>query len=150
MFAAELFQQIIICSSGTNEIVTFILYHMDPDFSLINYKKTKNERMGQMFKKNNMGGFMKKVLAFILSIMLVMGLIVSTTAFSSVAVKSIKLDKGSITLKVGQTYDLKVKFTPANTTQKLLKFTTANKKIAMIDGDGTIVAMSKGTTVITV
>jgi|GEM_PF-506906 ABC-type sugar transport system, periplasmic component len=93
---------------------------------------------------------MKKSISIILSFILIMAIILPASAFSSIAVKGIKLDKSKITLKVGQTYKLKVTLTPANTTQKLLTYVTGNKKIATIDATGKIKGVSKGTTTITV
>jgi ABC-type sugar transport system, periplasmic component len=93
---------------------------------------------------------MKKSIAIILSFILIIAIILPASAFSSIAVKGIKLNTSKITLKVGQTYKLKVTLTPANTTQKSLSFVTANKKIATIDTTGIIKGVSKGTTTITV
>jgi putative aldouronate transport system substrate-binding protein len=53
-------------------------------------------------------------------------------------------------LKTGQTANLGVKFTPANTTQKLLVFTTADKNVATVDKAGNVKAVKAGCTVITV
>lgn len=93
---------------------------------------------------------MKKAIAIILSIILVMAITLPAAAVSSIAVKSLNLNNSKITMKVGGTYDLKVTFTPANTTQKLLTFSTSNKKIATIDNKGKITAVNKGNAVITV
>ena len=76
---------------------------------------------------------MKKTIAIILSIMLVLAITFPAAAISTIAVKSIKLDNSKITLKVGQTSNLKVTFTPANTTQKKLTYVTGNKKVATVN-----------------
>jgi putative aldouronate transport system substrate-binding protein len=93
---------------------------------------------------------MKKAIAIIISMILVMAITFPAAAISTVAVKSIKLDKGRISLKVGETYKLKVSYTPANTNQKQLAFSTDNKKIATVDKDGKITAVQAGNTLITV
>jgi|GEM_PF-146301 Bacterial surface proteins containing Ig-like domains len=93
---------------------------------------------------------MKKFIATILSSILIIAFILPASAFSTIAVKSIKLDKSAITLKVGQTYQLNITLTPKNTTQKKLTFVTANKNIASIDAKGKIIGVGKGTTTITV
>lgn len=93
---------------------------------------------------------MKKVIAVILSIMLVIALTFQAAAISSIAVKSIKLSSTNITLKNGQTSNLKVTFSPANTTQKGLTYTTGNKKIITVDNKGRITAVGEGTTAVTV
>jgi putative aldouronate transport system substrate-binding protein len=93
---------------------------------------------------------MKKAIAIILSVILVMGFTLQATAFTSVAVKRIKLNNSNISLKIGQTYNLRVAFTPANTTQKLIKFVSGNPKIAKVDSNGKITAVAAGATGITV
>jgi raffinose/stachyose/melibiose transport system substrate-binding protein len=93
---------------------------------------------------------MKKAIAIILSIMLIMAIAIPAAAVSVIKVKSMKLDKSSVSLKVGQVYNLKAKFSPANTTQKLLTYVTANKNVATVNSTGKITAIGKGTTTITV
>jgi Bacterial surface proteins containing Ig-like domains len=79
-----------------------------------------------------------------------MTFVLSASAFKAITVKSIKLDKSSITLEIGKTYKLNVTLIPANTTQKFLIFSTNNKKIATVDGKGKITAIKAGKAVITV
>lgn len=93
---------------------------------------------------------MKKSIAIIISLILIMAIVLPASAFSSIAVKGIQLDKSKITLNVGQTSNLKVTLTPKNTTQKGLTFVTGNQKIATVDAKGNIKGVSKGTTTITV
>jgi iron(III) transport system substrate-binding protein len=93
---------------------------------------------------------MKKVIALIVSLVLVLSIAIPVSALTSVPVKGIKLDSGKVALNVGQTYTLKVTFTPANTTQKLLTYATENKRIAKVDAQGNIKAIAKGSTTITV
>ena len=93
---------------------------------------------------------MKKTIAIILSIILVLGITFSSAAVSTIAVKNIKLDNSKITLKAGQTSNLKVTFTPENTYQKSLTYVTGNKKIATVDAYGKITGVGAGTTTITV
>jgi raffinose/stachyose/melibiose transport system substrate-binding protein len=93
---------------------------------------------------------MKKAIAIILSIMLIMAVTLPAAAISSIAVKSIKLNNSKITLKVGQISNLKVTFTPANTSQKKLTYITANKNVATVNANGQITGVKEGTTTITV
>ena len=93
---------------------------------------------------------MKKAIGIILSIVLIMVLTLPAAAISSVAVKSITLDKSDITLKPGESATLTITYTPKNTTQKLLTFVTDNKNVASINSNGKITGVSKGTTTITV
>jgi ABC-type sugar transport system, periplasmic component len=92
----------------------------------------------------------KKVLSALLCVLIMTAFVFSAYAIKAVPLKSIKVDKSSITLTVGQTYKLNAKFTPVNTTQKLLSFSTSNKKIATIDSKGKITAVKAGKAVITV
>jgi putative aldouronate transport system substrate-binding protein len=93
---------------------------------------------------------MKKSIAIILSIILILAFTLPAAALSKVAVKSINLNNSKISLKVGDTSTLKVTFTPANTTQKTLSYVTGNKRIATVDATGKIIGVSAGTTTITV
>ncbi len=93
---------------------------------------------------------MKKILAIIICIMLVMTISLQVAAVKIVAAKSIALDKSKITLFADQTHTLKVAFTPVNTTSRLLTYVTANKNIATIDKNGRITGIGLGTTSITV
>jgi putative aldouronate transport system substrate-binding protein len=93
---------------------------------------------------------MKKLIAIILNIILVLSITIPVAAISTIAVKSINLDKNKITLNIGETYNLKASLTPANTTQKLLKYVTWNQKVATIDKTGKITGVSAGTATIVV
>lgn len=93
---------------------------------------------------------MKKVFSMVICVSIVLTMMLSCKAFSLIQVKSIKLDKSSITLSVGKTYNLKVTLTPSNTTQKLLTFATNNKGVATVDVKGKITAVNAGKAVITV
>jgi putative aldouronate transport system substrate-binding protein len=94
--------------------------------------------------------FMKKSIAIILSIILILAFALPAAAISTVAVTGINLDKSKIWLNVGQTYDLKVTLTPANTTQRLLTYVTWNQKVATIDKTGKITGVGEGTATILV
>ena len=93
---------------------------------------------------------MKKLIAIILSLMLVMSISLPAVAVSIIKVNSIKLNSSKITLKANQTVSLKVEFSPQNTTQKILSYTTSNKNVAVVDKDGKITAIGAGTATITV
>lgn len=93
---------------------------------------------------------MKKVLSFVLSLVLLLAFVLPADALKAVPVTGLTLDKTAITLGVGNTYDLKITFAPKNTTQKVLMFATSNKNVAAISADGKITAVDAGTAVITV
>ncbi len=93
---------------------------------------------------------MKRFVSIVLCIVFILAFAFPASALKAVPVKSISLDKSSVTLDVGKTYNLTVTFTPANTTQKLLAFTTSDKNIASVDSKGKITAVKGGKAVITV
>lgn len=93
---------------------------------------------------------MKKIMAFMLSIILIMAFTLQVGAIQNIKLTSIKVDKSKIALKVGQTSKLNVTFIPANTSQKILTYATSDKNIATVDDTGTITAVKAGKTVITV
>lgn len=93
---------------------------------------------------------MRKSVAILVSVLLVLCLVLPAAAFSTVSVKNITLDKSSVSLKVGQTATIGVKFTPANTTVKTLSYSTGNKNVASVDAKGVIKGVKKGSTVVTV
>ena len=92
---------------------------------------------------------MKKAIAIIVSIMIVLAITFPAAAISSIAVQSIQFDKNTLTLDTERTYDLKVTYTPANTSQKILTYSTSNKNVATISPKGKITGVSVGTATIT-
>ena len=58
---------------------------------------------------------MKKVLSLLVCVVMVMSLVLSASAFTTVKIKSVKFDKSSISLNLGGSYELKVTYTPSNT-----------------------------------
>ncbi len=75
---------------------------------------------------------------------------VTVKSSKTVAVKSVKLSKKKLNLKVGKTYKLKVTVKPKNATNQKVAFKSSNKKIATVDKNGKIKAKKKGTCIITV
>lgn len=93
---------------------------------------------------------MKKVVSLFLCLAFLLTMTTSASALKTVRVKSIRLSVGSMTLNVGKSATLKVYFTPANTTQKLLKYSTSNKNVVTVDPKGKLTAKKAGKAVITV
>lgn len=93
---------------------------------------------------------MKRLLSLVLCIVFVLSLAIPASAVQAVPVKSISLGQASITLEVGKSYTLKPVFAPANTTQKLLSFSTSNKAVILIDAKGNLTAVGAGNAIITV
>ena len=93
---------------------------------------------------------MKKLISLVLCIMVVATFVLPVSALVSVKVKGVKLEKTSITLTVGDTSQLNVTLTPANTTQKRLTYNTSDKNVVSVDADGIIKAVKAGKAVITV
>jgi putative aldouronate transport system substrate-binding protein len=93
---------------------------------------------------------MKKVVSLLLCLFILTTFVVSASAITSVPIKSLKADKASLTLDVGAFYNLAVTYTPVNTTQKLLTFSSTNTNVASIDANGKITGTGAGKAVITV
>ncbi len=69
--------------------------------------------------------------------------------FGDIEATEITLNKTIPTIKTGKTLTLKATITPANTTNKKLKWTSSDKKIATVDQNGVVTAHKKGSVVIT-
>jgi putative aldouronate transport system substrate-binding protein len=94
--------------------------------------------------------YMKKFIAILLCTVLLFSIAISASGLASVQITGLKADKASVTLVQGASYALKITLTPANTTQKLLTFTTTNNNVASIDAQGKITAVGAGKAVITI
>ncbi|NLW79170.1 MAG: Ig domain-containing protein [Ruminococcaceae bacterium] len=68
----------------------------------------------------------------------------------TVKAKSVKLNKTAITLKKGRKITLKATISPTNTTDKTLKWTSSNPKVAKVSASGKVTALKKGKAKITV
>lgn len=74
-------------------------------------------------------------------------------AAKTVKVKKIQITnpkKGSITMKKGETFNLKVKVTPKNAKNKQVSYKSSNRKVATVTSKGKIKALKNGTAKITV
>lgn len=65
-------------------------------------------------------------------------------------VSSVKLNKTSATMEMGDTYTLKATVKPSNASNQAVKWSTSNKKVATVDANGKVTAVGKGTATITV
>ncbi len=74
----------------------------------------------------------------------------SVGAVSQVPVTGVTLDKTELTLAVGATETLTATVAPDNAGNKAVKWTTSDKKIATVDGDGKVTAVKEGAATITV
>lgn len=93
---------------------------------------------------------MKKVITLLLCVGMLLSIVISASGLASVPVTGLKVDKGTLTLEQGGSYALKITFTPANTTQKLLTLSTTNANVASVDANGNITATGVGKADITV
>ena len=66
------------------------------------------------------------------------------------SVKSIKLDAKSKTVEPGESFKLNYTIKPANPTNPNIKWSTSNKKVAVVTKDGVVKAVGKGTAKITI
>lgn len=90
---------------------------------------------------------MKKILAFILAIVLCLA---SVEAFAAtVAVKGLKMNTASFCLYTGQSYRMTVSVTPANASNKKVTWSSSNTKVAKVSQTGVVNAVGAGTATIT-
>ena len=68
----------------------------------------------------------------------------------SVAVKSVSVDKTSVSLVAGNKTSIKASINPSNASNKSLKWSSSNSKVATVDQNGNITAVAAGTATITV
>ncbi len=68
---------------------------------------------------------------------------------SSAEVQDVTLEKSSLTLEKGESFDMSFKVRPANAALPTMKGTSDNAKVAVADVDGRITALSEGNAVIT-
>ncbi|MFV0344170.1 MAG: Ig domain-containing protein [Anaerocolumna sp.] len=64
------------------------------------------------------------------------------------AATSITLNRTSVTTVVGRTVSLKATVKPSNATFKTVNWTTSNEKVAIVDSNGRVTALSEGTVTI--
>lgn len=93
---------------------------------------------------------MKRVVSRVLCLLVVLCLALPVFGIAEVKVTGIKLDKTAITMTTGETQTLNITFTPANTTQKLLTFSTSDKNVVSVDAAGKITAVKEGKATVTV
>jgi len=72
-----------------------------------------------------------------------------TLSQASILVKTISLNKTSIKLSLTTTYIFTATVTPANATNKTIKWSTSNNSVASVSQTGLVTALSKGKTFIT-
>ncbi|MDD6709848.1 MAG: Ig-like domain-containing protein, partial [Ruminococcus sp.] len=65
-------------------------------------------------------------------------------------IAKVTLNKKSVTLLNGKSTTVKVKISPTNATNKKLKWTSSNSKVAVVNSQGKITAKGKGTATIKV
>ncbi len=71
------------------------------------------------------------------------------TVKQPVKVKSVKLNRKSVILYRGKKLQLKATVTPSNATNKSVKWSSSNKRVATVSSKGVVKAAGKGTAVIT-
>lgn len=69
---------------------------------------------------------------------------------SKKAVTAVKLNKGTIELKVGEATDLVATVEPSDASNRNVIWTSSDEKVATVDSKGKVTAVSKGTATITV
>lgn len=72
-----------------------------------------------------------------------------TSSGDGVAVTGISLNKRSLKMTVGETYQLVGTITPSNASNKIIIWSTRNKNVADVDDNGKVTATGNGSTTIT-
>lgn len=73
----------------------------------------------------------------------------SNTGSSTIKVKSISLNRSSLSLDVGDTYTLKATINPSNATNKNITWTSSNSRVATVSTSGKVTAKKSGSVTIT-
>ncbi len=71
------------------------------------------------------------------------------TVTDPIVVKEISLDKKTVSINAGSSVTLKATITPANATNKSVKYSSGNPNVATVDATGKVVGKAAGTVVIT-
>lgn len=71
------------------------------------------------------------------------------TVKNPVSVKSVSLNKKSISIYKGKKYTLKATVKPSNAANKTVSWSSSNKNVAMVSSKGVVIGMGKGTATIT-
>ena len=87
---------------------------------------------------------MKKYVKKLMAMLMVMLLVVTMAAPATVSAAPVRLNKSSVTVLVGKTYQLKVKGT-----KKKAKWSSSNKKVATVNSKGVITGRKAGTVKVT-
>ena len=66
-----------------------------------------------------------------------------------IRVKSISLDKSTLTIKKGESTQLIAKISPENATNKSIGWSSSNNSVVIVDAEGYITAVSRGVAIIT-
>ena len=90
---------------------------------------------------------MKKIIAFILTIVLCLAAVSSLAA--SVQVTGIKLNATKLTLARRSYYQLEATITPSNATDKEVNWSSSDESVVYVDDDGYLGAFAAGTAVVT-
>ena len=69
---------------------------------------------------------------------------------NGISVTGVKLDKSSVSLKVGETTNLKATVSPSTATNKSVTWESSNTAVATVDQSGKVTAVSPGEAIITV
>jgi hypothetical protein len=75
---------------------------------------------------------------------------IAVTAAPPVLPRSIRLNRTSLTIPIGQTSTLVPTFTPSNTTNKSVTWSSTSSSIASVSSSGVVTGLRRGTTTITV
>ena len=93
---------------------------------------------------------MKRFINGVLCLLIVLAMTLQVYGIQVVKITGVQLAKTSVSMDVGGSSKLAVTLVPANTTQKLLAYSTSDKNVATVDSDGIVKAVKAGKAIITV
>lgn len=76
--------------------------------------------------------------------------VVVSEVVETIPVTGVKLNKSSAKIKIQEELNLSAKITPENATNKNVKWTSSNEKVATVDAKGKVVGLAAGKAIITV
>lgn len=91
----------------------------------------------------------KRKLSLFMVLVLLLSLFTPAYAAKAVKVKSVKMNKTKVTLDVSKTLTLKATIKPTNATDKSVKWSSSDKKVATVDENGKVTPLKAGKTKIT-
>jgi uncharacterized protein YjdB len=96
-----------------------------------------------------MKSYINKTMRAFLIAFVVMGSVIGPIGIANAASSSVAIGKENITINVGESTTLKVVVSPANATNKKVKWTSSNTKIVKVSSTGKVTGVANGKAIVT-